>query len=424
METRPEDLLKSLQVMVVDDDPVFRRYLELQLAMLGCQFIPVGTAEAAWDRIRVLPPDLVLLDVFMPGMGGLELCRLIKSSDDFRAIPVVLLTTAGPKAKDEGYAAGADDFLNKPPHLVELRTRLHNLLLLRSLQASAETPAEADQEAAGPASHTPRILILESYGILREHLQSLLLKEDYEVQSAASVERFQEFLDDELPDVAIIDQDLMEGPGSALVTQLRNQAATTALPIILMSDPGALATGGGAYHSDADEHLMKPFEPIELRARVRGLLKHSQLRRRNDAHQLEADPSALKDPQSGAYTRAFLYASLDPLCEIANLAGRPLGLLAIQLREPARRSSTSLRGVVGKLRGQLKPAEVLCRVRSDLFVAVLSAANHREFGTRVEGLASALVEARFATVVAGPGEPATSLLKRLWDQLKSTQSTR
>lgn len=418
METRPEDLLKTLQVMVVDDDPVFRRYLELQLGMLGCQFIPVANAEEAWDRLRVLPPDLVLLDVFMPGMGGLELCRLIKASADFRSIPVVLLTTAGPKAKDEGYAAGADDFLNKPPHLVELRTRLHNLLLLRSLQASAEAPAEP--AAADPAAHTPRVLLLESYGILREHVQAVLLKEGYEVQGAATVERFQEFLDAELPDLAIIDQDLLEGPGSALVTQMRSQAATTALPIILMSDPGALATGGGAYHSDADEHLLKPFEPIELRARVRSLLKHSQLRRRNDAHQLEADPSALKDPQSGAYTRAFLYAALDPICELAALAGRPLGLLAFQLGDSAGRSAAVLRTVAGRLRRHLSPAEILCRVRPDLFVAVLSAADRRELGTRAEAIAASMAEGRFRMVVATDKEPAPSLLKRLRDQLGTT----
>ena len=173
------DALPTQQVMVVDDDAVFRQFLELQLGMLGCRILALSSGEAAWARILVEPPDLVITDVVMPGMSGIDLCRRIKDTPETGDIPVVLLTMAGSKAKDEGYRAGADDFLGKPPHLKELRTRLHHLLLLKSLRKSA---SEAAGVPGGPPPRPPRILVLESYGILREHVRTLLVAEGWEVR--------------------------------------------------------------------------------------------------------------------------------------------------------------------------------------------------------------------------------------------------
>ena len=181
MDEGQSEVTESLRVMVVDDDVVFRRYLEAQLRMIGYQVVPVENGDAAWVLIQADPPDLVLLDVFMPGMSGLDLCRLIKTTPASQNIPVVLLTMLGAKAKDGGYQAGADDFLNKPPHLLELKTRLRNLLLLRQLQdAHAAVPGDApSEELEGPPAH---ILILDAQGHMVDHLKGLLANEGWNIQ--------------------------------------------------------------------------------------------------------------------------------------------------------------------------------------------------------------------------------------------------
>lgn len=370
MSSIGEDFIKTLQVMVVDDDATFRHYLEVQLEMLGCQIVPMENGETAWERIQLQPPDLVLTDVFMPGMSGLELCRRIKSTPELQTVPVVLLTMAGPKAKDDGYKAGADDFLNKPPHLMELKARLHNLLMLRSLQIVSR-PEAAEEHSRESLTRKSRVLMVESYGILREHVREFLSQEGWEFQGADTVDRFLEILEAERPDLVIIDQDLMEGSGSALVARLRNQAATANLPVLLMCDPGALEAGGAAWSAGADEHLVKPFEAPELRARVKALLKHAQLRNRKDGQHPDADASALKDPRTGAFTRPFLIASLEALCGFAALAGRSVGLMAFQLSETQRASLPEVRNIAGLLRAQLLPHEFLCRAEENLFVAVM-----------------------------------------------------
>lgn len=166
MASEREGQAQDLKVMVVDDDVVFLRYLDAQLKMIGYQVVTVESGVAAWILIQAEPPDLVLLDIFMPGMGGLELCRKIKDTPGLQDIPVVLLTMMGPKAKDGGYQAGADDFLNKPPHLLELKTRIRNLLLLRQLRAAQPRDPEALQAEALTGA-TPRILILDGMGLPR-----------------------------------------------------------------------------------------------------------------------------------------------------------------------------------------------------------------------------------------------------------------
>ena len=419
MTVPEDDPIRALRVMVVDDDAVFRRYLEAQLTMLGCQFLPVESGDLAWAQMQTAAPDLVLTDVFMPGMSGLDLCRRIKSSSTLRNIPVILLTMLGAKVKDEGYQAGADDFLNKPPHLLELRTRIRNLLLLRSLQTQPQAEAEPAFDVPLEDGSPARILLLESHGILREHARAILAEEGWEVEGLDTQDRLLEHLRSQRPDLLIIDQDLLEGPGSALVSRLRSQALTQDLSILLMCEAGALELQTGGWQSEADEHLVKPFEASELKVRVRSLLKQAELRRRKEAQAGNTEPGSLRDPQSGAFSQAYLFACLEHLNAVAALQGTPMGLLGV--RTAAQLGGTSHQ-VATLLASQLKPHEILCSVGPGIFVAILPGADDADLSTRVSAFSPSLPGSHFVTV-SGTGLTAKALLKRAWDQLKDRGRT-
>jgi putative two-component system response regulator len=127
------------KVLVVDDQPYVRALLEDELDALGLEVRTAASAEAALALLDAAPADLVLTDVSMPGMNGVELCRRLKADTRFRLTPVIILTGgADLDARVAGLEAGADDFFAKPFNLLELRTRVGALLRASAQVAELE----------------------------------------------------------------------------------------------------------------------------------------------------------------------------------------------------------------------------------------------------------------------------------------------
>lgn len=104
------------RVVVADDDGDIRALVEIAARKAGLDVVAcVGDGEAAWQSVQDLTPDMVILDVAMPGMTGLEVCKLIRDSETMSSIPVLILSAAvDDAALQAGRDAGATDYLVKP----------------------------------------------------------------------------------------------------------------------------------------------------------------------------------------------------------------------------------------------------------------------------------------------------------------------
>jgi putative two-component system response regulator len=121
-------------ILVVEDDPRIRDLLSGLLGTLGYRLVMAASAEQALDTLNVVRPDLVLTDVHLGALSGIELCARLKGDPRYELMPVVILTAVGDlEARVAGLAAGADDFFTKPVEFVELRTRLTALLRVKML---------------------------------------------------------------------------------------------------------------------------------------------------------------------------------------------------------------------------------------------------------------------------------------------------
>ena len=115
----------NAHILVVDDVPRNVKLLADVLAAKGYRTSTAASGEEALAAIAVEPPDLVLLDVMMPGLSGYDVCRAIRADPKLAMLPVVLVTALDPaKERITGLEAGADDFLGKPIQQAELMARV------------------------------------------------------------------------------------------------------------------------------------------------------------------------------------------------------------------------------------------------------------------------------------------------------------
>lgn len=136
-------------VLLVDDDPAQLRHVRDGLAPYGYVFREAQNGAQALSAIREGRPDLILMDVEMPGLGGVEVCRIVKANagdGGFGFIPIILMTARQAAGKVEGLELGADDYLVKPFDMLELGARVKSMLRLKVLQdALVEKNRELDR---------------------------------------------------------------------------------------------------------------------------------------------------------------------------------------------------------------------------------------------------------------------------------------
>ena len=126
------------KILVADDEPKNVKLLADLLGVRGYDVITAQSGTQALAKIRSGTPDLVLLDVMMPGMTGYEVCQAVRADEAIRVLPIVLVTALDPSERVRGLEAGADDFLTKPINQPELIARVRSLLRIKALYDQVE----------------------------------------------------------------------------------------------------------------------------------------------------------------------------------------------------------------------------------------------------------------------------------------------
>ena len=144
-------------ILVVDDDPnnfeVIEAFLDGQDYLLHY----VASGEEMDSTLNLYNPDLILLDVMMPGIDGVEACRQIKADPKWRAIPIIMVTALSSKSDlSNCIVAGADDFISKPVNAVELRARIRSMLRIKQQYDDVQDLLKQRQDMVNMVVHDLR----------------------------------------------------------------------------------------------------------------------------------------------------------------------------------------------------------------------------------------------------------------------------
>jgi two-component system cell cycle response regulator len=377
----------TARVLVVDDILSNVKLLEAKLTAEYFEVVSAFNGLECLAKMEEATPDIVLLDVMMPGMDGFEVCRRIKSNPKTAHVPVVMVTALDqPSDRVAGLEAGADDFLTKPVDDAALFARVRSLVRLKMMTDELRM-RETTGQSMGlvdpamtlmDANPTGRILIIED----RPESVAWFAAALQPAHQVSSVDTFEEALVRVRGgdfDLIVVSLGMRGFDGLRLCSQLRSLPEGRNVPILVVVSDADRRKLTQALEMGVNDYLTRPVDKNELVARVR-----TQLRKKRYADRLRHNVQlslemAITDQLTGLHNRRYMSRHLDNLISAAGRSGKPLAFLILDidyfkavndghghdigdevLKEFANRIAANVRGI-----------DLACRYGGEEFVVVM-----------------------------------------------------
>ena len=379
----------TARILVVDDVEPNVRLLEAKLTLEYYEVMTAMDGQTAIEIASAERPDIILLDVMMPGMDGFETCRRLKADPVTRHIPVVLVTALdGREDKIRGLEAGADDFVTKPIDDVILFARVKSLVRLKAVMDELREREESgrrfgvDTDGAGRLRGSGgRVLVVDDSALQAGKIVEQLSDEHrpvHEPDPAAALIAARGPVD-----LMIVNVSAAAFDGLRFIAQARSTEASRRVPILAVVDPSDRPRLIKALELGVNDILPRPVDPEELDARARSQIKRKRyadfLKQKLD-YSLEM---AVTDALTGLHNRRYMAGQLQALMSRAGQGGDPVAVLVMDidhfksvndgfghdagdevLREFAVRLATNVRAI-----------DLPCRLGGEEFVVVMPGAS-------------------------------------------------
>ncbi|GAB5389516.1 MAG: PleD family two-component system response regulator [Alphaproteobacteria bacterium] len=435
----------TARILVVDDNPANVKLLATKLAH---EYYTVDTAASGPEALQAVkndPPDIILLDVMMPGMNGFEVCEKLRATPETAQIPVVMITAlTGQDDRIRGLEAGADDYLSKPVNDTALMARVRSLVRLKYTldewklrqQTSVSLGMDAPMSEAGLDAEGARVLVIDDFEHGARHIAELL-GEDNQVASVAtsgtealSISGRGGF------DLIMIALGMESEDGLRLCSRLRSAQPTRVTPIIVFGDEGDEARVAKALDLGVNDYILKPIDRMELRARTRSQIRRWRYQQALRNSYEETVTAALHDPLTGLFNRRYVTRHLEQMLKNTCDDGSPLAALTFDIdhfkmindNHGHQSGDEVLVEVARRVTGVFRNADMVARMGGEEFVVILPEVDEQRGLALAERLRAAIADKPFAisaeagqvkiTVSVGaavtrdPAEPPQSLLSR------------
>lgn len=327
----------TARILVVDDVEANVRLLEAKLTAEYYEVLTAYDGATALNMAAQDQPDIILLDVMMPGLDGFQVCYRLKDDPATRHIPVVLVTALdGRQDRISGLEAGADDFLTKPLDDMVLLARVKSLTRLKLVSDELRKREESGRRlgliegVSNRARATSgRVLIVDDHERQAQRISTELAGEhrvlvEHDLDKALLTARGP-------VDLLIVNASSRGFDGLRFAAQVRSDEHSRNLPILAVIDPADRARLVKALDLGVNDILPRPIDAQELAARVRTQIRQKRytdfLRDKLD-YSLEM---AVTDQLTGLHNRRYMTGQLDALVERARHGGEPAAVLILDI---------------------------------------------------------------------------------------------
>jgi two-component system cell cycle response regulator len=379
----------TARILVVDDLAPNTRLLEAKLTHEYFDVLTACDGESALKIVGEQSPDIVLLDVMMPGMDGFEVCRRMKEDPSSAHIPVVMVTALSDVAdRVRGLEAGADDFLTKPINDVALMARVKSLVRLKMMldelrlreDTSEQLGALDDLDGAdGEQCEGVRIVLVEDNDLSAERLEMIAGEAGYKVERFCDCGTALEAIKDTDVELTIVSLDLEKEDPLRLCSQLRSAESTRHLPVLLVIEGGDTDRLAKGLEIGANDYIVRPFDRQELLARMRTQVRRHRYEQRLRENYRRSISLALTDALTGLYNRRYFDTHFETQIRHAAETGKSLALMMLDLDRFKTINDTHghnvgdevLRETARRLADNLRTVDMVARFGGEEFAIVM-----------------------------------------------------
>jgi CheY-like chemotaxis protein len=263
--------LAGKKVLMVDDNPTNIELLVQTLRSQNFKILTAHSGEEALEIVHMNIPDIILLDVLMPGIGGLETCRRLKASKVTRNIPVIFITAKTEMADIEaGFLAGGEEYIPKPFKIEEVsnRIRAHLLLGREKVISQRGDPIEISGMKVTIVDDNPM-----NIDVLKKAMEPLELDISFAPDGEVAVQIIPRIQ----PDLVLLDVMMPKMNGFEVCRILKEDPSTENISIIFVTAKNLPEDIQKGFSLGCVDYFLKPFNHIEVQARAKSQLKLKKL---------------------------------------------------------------------------------------------------------------------------------------------------
>ena len=270
-------LTQTVTIMHVDDNKTVHTIIREMLADDTFDLIPITDPHDAVEAIELKRPDIILMDVEMPGMTGYELCEKIKNDPKTCDISVVICSRFYSGLDiNKGFEAGADDYLPKPIDRDELLSRIRPLIDRKVRRGRA------------------KILVVDDSRSLRNHIVQGLANQGFTAMAAENGIDALAILENHNPELILTDLEMPKMGGREFVLKVRENPNFKLTPIIMLSNRDNKSGRAKGFSAGVDEYITKPFTMDKLIVIVERMLSEYSFRKQHEAIKMYLSDAVLQ----------------------------------------------------------------------------------------------------------------------------------